>query len=46
LFFTRDVRMLRQQYPDWEILREVSDDTRLVVSEPIGDLPGAWVEMP
>ena len=46
LFFTRDVRALRQQYPDREILREVSDDARLVVSEPIGDLPGAWVEMP
>jgi predicted glutamine amidotransferase len=46
LFFTRDVRLLRQQYPDREILREVSDDTRLVVSEPIGDLPGAWIEMP
>ena len=46
LFFTRDVRMLRQQYPDREILREVSDDTRLVVSEPVGDLPGAWIEMP
>ena len=46
LFFTRDIRQLRQQYPDREILREVSDDTRLVVSEPIGDLPGAWVEMP
>lgn len=46
LFFTRDVRTLRQQYPDREILREVSDDTRLVVSEPIGDLPGAWIEMP
>jgi predicted glutamine amidotransferase len=46
LFFTRDVRQLRQQYPDREILREVSDDARLVVSEPIGDLPGAWVEMP
>ena len=46
LFFTRDVRMLRQQYPDREILREVSDDMRLVVSEPIGDLPGAWIEMP
>jgi hypothetical protein len=27
-------------------LREVSDDTRLVVSEPIGDLPGAWIETP
>jgi predicted glutamine amidotransferase len=46
LFFTRDVRQLRQQYPDREILREVSDDARLVVSEPMGDLPGAWVEMP
>jgi glutamine amidotransferase len=46
LFFTRDVRPLREQYPDREILREVSDDTRLVVSEPIGDLPGARVDMP
>jgi glutamine amidotransferase len=46
LFFTRDVRMLRQQYPEREILRQVSDDARLVVSEPIGDLPGAWNEVP
>ena len=46
LFFTRDVPTLREEYPDREILREVSDDTRLVVSEPIGDLPGAWIEMP
>ena len=46
LFFTRDVGMLRQHHPDWEILREVSDDARLVVSEPIGNLPAAWVEMP
>jgi len=46
LFYTRDVRTLREQYPDRAILREVSDDARLVVSEPIGDLPGAWEEMP
>jgi len=46
LFFTRDVRRLREQYPDREILREVGDDARLVVSEPFGDLPGAWEEMP
>ena len=39
LFFTRDVPTLRWQYPDREILREVSDDARLVVSEPMGDLP-------
>jgi predicted glutamine amidotransferase len=46
LFFTRDIPTLRQQYPDREPLREVADDARLVVSEPIGDLPGAWIEMP
>ena len=46
LFFTRDVPTLRAQYPGREILRELSDDARLVVSEPIGDLPGAWEEMP
>ncbi len=46
LFFTRDVPSLRQQYPDREILWKVSDTTRMVVSEPIGDLPGAWIEVP
>jgi glutamine amidotransferase len=46
LYFNRDVRQLRELYPNQEILREVSDDARLVVSEPIGNLPGAWVEMP
>lgn len=46
LFFTRDVSRLREQYPDREILHDVSDDARLVVSEPVGDLPGAWIEMP
>lgn len=46
LFYTRDVPSLREHYPDAEVLREVSDDARLIVSEPFGDLPGAWVEMP
>jgi len=46
LFFSRDVRDVRQLALDREILQEVSDDARLVVSEPVGDLPGAWVEMP
>ncbi len=46
LFFTRDVRLLREMYPGREILRQMSDDSRLVVSEPIGDLPGAWIEVP
>ena len=46
LFFSRDVRAVRQLYPGREVLSELSDDARLVVSEPIGDLPGAWNEMP
>jgi glutamine amidotransferase len=46
LFINRDVRKLRDRYPDSELLREVSDDARLIVSEPVGDLPGAWVEIP
>jgi len=46
LFFSRDIRAIRQLAPDRKNLLEVSDNTRLVVSEPIGDLPAAWVEMP
>jgi predicted glutamine amidotransferase len=46
LFYTRDIGTLRREYPGRAFLREVPDDARLVVSEPIGDLPGAWEEMP
>ncbi|MGE5285647.1 MAG: class II glutamine amidotransferase [Micromonosporaceae bacterium] len=46
LFFTRDVRTLRNLYPEREVLHKLSDNARLVVSEPIGDLPGAWAEVP
>ena len=46
LFFTKDVPTLRALYPEQAILHELSADARLVVSEPIGDLPGAWNEMP
>jgi glutamine amidotransferase len=46
LFFTGSVPTLRELYPEREIFQEVSDDARLIVSEPIGDLPGAWHEVP
>jgi glutamine amidotransferase len=46
LFHSTDVRTLRHQYPDNPILHEVSDETRLVVSEPLGDLKGAWRAVP
>ena len=28
------------------MLAGLSDETRVVVSEPLGDLPGAWNEVP
>ena len=37
---------LQQQYSDSPILHELSEDARLVVSEPLGDLRGAWRELP
>ena len=46
LFFSTDVVALRQLHPDVEILRGLGAETRLVVSEPLGDLPGAWNEVP
>ena len=46
LFFTHDIGKIRERYPDEEMLQGVGEDARLVVSEPIGDLPGAWTEMP
>jgi len=46
LFFTTHVPTLRKLYPDLAILDEVSDETRLIVSEPIGKVPGAWNEVP
>jgi len=46
LFRNRDVAVLREQYPDNPMLHTLSDGTRIVVSEPLGDLRGAWIEVP
>jgi predicted glutamine amidotransferase len=46
LFYSRRVDSVRALHPDLAFLREASEATRLVVSEPLGDLPDAWVEVP
>ena len=46
LFYSTLVEELREQHPEIAILGEVSDETRLVVSEPLGDLEGAWNPVP
>jgi glutamine amidotransferase len=46
LFYSSLAETLRAQYPDNPMLHQLSDETRLVVSEPLGDLVGAWNEVP
>ena len=46
LFFSTDVPTLQALHPEVEILSQVSDESRLIVSEPLRDLPVAWNEVP
>jgi glutamine amidotransferase len=46
LYFSTAVHTLREMYPDNENLRRVSEETRIVVSEPLGELVGAWQQVP
>lgn len=46
LFFSTRLEAIRAQYPDDPVMRQLSEDSRLIVSEPLSDLEGAWVEMP
>jgi predicted glutamine amidotransferase len=46
LFYSTDVSTLRHQHPDNPVLHRLSDESRIVVSEPLGDLAGAWNEVP
>jgi predicted glutamine amidotransferase len=46
LYFSTRLDALKAAYPELEELAGLSDETRVVVSEPLGDLPGAWNEVP
>ncbi len=46
LYFSTRMDTLRALYPESEELAALSDETRVIVSEPLGDLPGAWNEVP
>ncbi len=46
LFYSTDVRTVRELHPERERLQELADESRIIVSEPLGDLPGAWNEVP
>jgi glutamine amidotransferase len=46
LFRSEDGETLRALAPDNERVQRLGDDDRVVVSEPLNDLPGAWHEIP
>jgi predicted glutamine amidotransferase len=46
LYFSTEVRTLRMLYPDDVRLQGLGDESRLIVSEPLGTLVGAWNEVP
>jgi predicted glutamine amidotransferase len=46
LFYSTKLSALRELYPDLEAIQDLDEESRLVVSEPLRDLPGAWNEVP
>ena len=46
LFHSADIPTLRQMFPDDERLSRFGDHAHMVVSEPLTDLPGAFLEVP
>ncbi|WP_256103429.1 class II glutamine amidotransferase [Streptomyces sp. ODS05-4] len=46
LYVTTRIEALRALHPEVWFLHELSDETRLVVSEPLGGMVGAWNEVP
>ena len=46
LFTTADVEAVQRLYPDNARVSRLHEGDRLVVSEPLADLPGAWTEIP
>ena len=45
LFISRDVDAVRRLHPENERLQQLGEGTRLIVSEPVADLAGAWTEV-
>ncbi|WP_166870742.1 class II glutamine amidotransferase [Salinibacterium sp. ZJ450] len=46
LFHSEDMRTLQQNFPDVDRLKAHGERSRVIVSEPLSDLEGAFVEVP
>jgi predicted glutamine amidotransferase len=46
LYHSNDIATLQRLYPDFADLQLIPGDAHAVMSEPLGDLAGAWTEVP
>jgi glutamine amidotransferase len=46
LYYSTETAALRALYPENQQIQRLSEETRLVVSEPLGELEGAWQPVP
>jgi predicted glutamine amidotransferase len=46
LYISENVSALKALHPENARLQELADEDRVIVSEPLGDLSGAWLEVP
>jgi predicted glutamine amidotransferase len=46
LYFSTDARALKAHHPEIEEIQQLSDESRAIVSEPLGDVVGAWNKVP
>jgi glutamine amidotransferase len=46
LFYSEKVQAVKARFPDDERVQSLSDETRIVVSEPLGDVAELWKEVP
>ena len=46
LYVSTAMASLKEMYPDNPAFAHLDDETRVVVSEPLGDLKGAWNPVP
>jgi glutamine amidotransferase len=46
LFVSNDIDALRKLHPGNPHLQHLTEGDRAIVSEPLGDLPGVWLEVP
>jgi len=46
LFYSDDVRAFKDRFPDDERIQSLSEETRIIVSEPLGEVSEVWKEVP